>query len=884
MKKFIFLAMTMLGLGISGSSYAQSAPADPVTSTNETVYEYTMTAMSGAYASLKSNLANCVGFSSGDKVKIKLVDSGDGTTFHLVPTNKDGFTGPVGCDGTTNGTFIFFTEEGSPKTYDNWVVEKAANGYYHIKLQDNTNVAFTAFSSTKMGLFNYTGTPNNQAYQWHFYPANDNAIVAALDWDTYLPSVKEAADKVGIGYPKADASERNALKTAITNVENDASVANKQALIEAYNTFIAVTDVQMPEVGKFYKISSAFTNFGSTKDMFSALINGAQDFRWGAEDASKNSHYWTLVNVDGATKMMNANGYYVKSSGRTGNQNGDDMFTMTADKSEATTVTFTALGEGQFNITFAGSNPAHTNGHAQGNGTAGSIIAWEGGKNNASSWNMSEISGYDLYTVEITAPEGASPVATRTATSETALNGAYFVNATGITPTNTEFAADIDGYDANIVVDADNKKITVTYTLNKAAYAIQLNDACVAAAAVFGLRGPGYPLATSSAYATIADLTSELVAKCSTPELLDLTEMATLEAALNTYKATTTDIEKPVSGVAYVIKHLKYDGTYQYMTSVNGALKTNATTADNASTFIYMENTDGKGVFVNAATGKYLIYRGYSDLFQANNGAITLTSANNANAGQGQLEKKPDFGTVRLDVAGRNASGAKASSLIFTTAGDPDNCNQVFYLKSGFSNIFKIEKASDNGNTYPYNTVNLKTAGSEAYASLFLPFAVTLPEGITAYTGTVNGSSLTMTAVEGNVVPAATSVILKGTADEETLLPALVTETSTVAKGDLQGTIEEVVNPGNTYALSGANGTIGFYPYTASNLPRGKAYLTLTSGAQGLTMSFDGEATGIEGIENDTNGNKACYDLSGRRVLNPTKGLYIIGGKKVYVK
>lgn len=40
---------------------------------------------------------------------------------------------------------------------------------------------------------------------------------------------------------------------------------------------------------------------------------------------------------------------------------------------------------------------------------------------------------------------------------------------------------------------------------------------------------------------------------------------------------------------------------------------------------------------------------------------------------------------------------------------------------------------------------------------------------------------------------------------------------------------------------------------------------------------------GIEAVTT-TQGAKAIYDLSGRRVLNPAKGVYIVNGKKVYVK
>jgi hypothetical protein len=68
-----------------------------------------------------------------------------------------------------------------------------------------------------------------------------------------------------------------------------------------------------------------------------------------------------------------------------------------------------------------------------------------------------------------------------------------------------------------------------------------------------------------------------------------------------------------------------------------------------------------------------------------------------------------------------------------------------------------------------------------------------------------------------------------------------------------------------------------------------RAYFTLTTGgsAKALTFSFDDdEATGIAVLENGELNvlEGKAYDLSGRAVKNPTKGLYIIDGKKVLLK
>lgn len=68
----------------------------------------------------------------------------------------------------------------------------------------------------------------------------------------------------------------------------------------------------------------------------------------------------------------------------------------------------------------------------------------------------------------------------------------------------------------------------------------------------------------------------------------------------------------------------------------------------------------------------------------------------------------------------------------------------------------------------------------------------------------------------------------------------------------------------------------------------GKCYLKVAkTAAPAPSLSFvDGEGTtGIENIaQPSTLSNQPIYDLNGRRVAQPTKGLYIINGKKVILK
>ena len=71
----------------------------------------------------------------------------------------------------------------------------------------------------------------------------------------------------------------------------------------------------------------------------------------------------------------------------------------------------------------------------------------------------------------------------------------------------------------------------------------------------------------------------------------------------------------------------------------------------------------------------------------------------------------------------------------------------------------------------------------------------------------------------------------------------------------------------------------------AGTIKAGKALLPATevSGARELTFVFD-DATGIKQVESSKMNVEDIYNLNGQKVQNPTKGLYIMNGKKVIIK
>ena len=153
--------------------------------------------------------------------------------------------------------------------------------------------------------------------------------------------------------------------------------------------------------------------------------------------------------------------------------------------------------------------------------------------------------------------------------------------------------------------------------------------------------------------------------------------------------------------------------------------------------------------------------------------------------------------------------------------------------------------------------------------------------GLEAYVATsATAGGVTLTQV--TAVPAKTPLILKGTVDTEYSVPfatsATAPATNKLKAGDgtttIGGTsIDYVLNDGKFYRAN--EGTVAV----------GKAYLHLDAApeAHELTLIFGDDATGIQNIKVGAEDN-VYYDLQGRRVLYPKKGLYIVNGKKVILK
>ena len=94
------------------------------------------------------------------------------------------------------------------------------------------------------------------------------------------------------------------------------------------------------------------------------------------------------------------------------------------------------------------------------------------------------------------------------------------------------------------------------------------------------------------------------------------------------------------------------------------------------------------------------------------------------------------------------------------------------------------------------------------------------------------------------------------------------------------GTDANAEAPAGSYVLGNttADGLAFYHTNTATTLGALKAYIE--GGSSAKTVLFWDETNGIANLSSEKTDN-VYYDLQGRRVMNPTKGLFIVNGKKV---
>lgn len=198
-------------------------------------------------------------------------------------------------------------------------------------------------------------------------------------------------------------------------------------------------------------------------------------------------------------------------------------------------------------------------------------------------------------------------------------------------------------------------------------------------------------------------------------------------------------------------------------------------------------------------------------------------------------------------------------------------------------------------------TGTVSASGYNTFSSIF-PLDLSTISGAKAYAATsINANNAVELEEATGKVPAEYGLMVQGDANAKFTVKPTSGATAEIKNNMLVGM---PFGGQVTKATEGYNYVFG---YTDSKQPgfyqvddvlptlqTGRAYLyttqdllpTSTGGAPALTISLgDDEATGIRSIDNGKMTiDNVYYDLSGRRVAQPTKGVYVVNGKKVVIK
>lgn len=475
-------------------------------------------------------------------------------------------------------------------------------------------------------------------------------------------------------------------------------------------------------------------------------------------------------------------------------------------------------------------------------------------------WTFAPVEVSNIYNVVCNIADG---YVTYNSTSEKAKNGGFFNIATA--PAAGDFTAkELTGYDVAVSIEGNN--INVNYTYNLETVKQLANEA-------LAKTGAGYPTADA---ATRTALVAAVAG----------TDAATIATALDAYKKDKTSIQMPEDGKAYVITNIHKTGGKRYMKyqadGTSMVARDDAAELPIEATYICHKVGD-KYVFANNS-GTYLTWRGNAtdDCTNDNKGYTTSYDA--------------DYNTFTVaanpDVFGCLSFGAKR---------DHDTHTQSYYIvtrtgsfeKAGFNNYY----TDDNSSAFTFeevaypNTITFHDAqninGVSHIATFSAPFATIIPAGVKAYYVSAKGAEATMTAIEAQAIPANQGVILTSESGEAATMVPAAGETAATITGNQLGNsagAAKTLTAGEGYILG--NGTEGtaFYPCKAGSLPINKAYLLGNGGESAIAMNFGNAVTGINTIAAPASAKAPIFDLSGRRVVKATKGLYIQNGKKVIVK
>ena len=405
---------------------------------------------------------------------------------------------------------------------------------------------------------------------------------------------------------------------------------------------------------------------------------------------------------------------------------------------------------------------------------------------------------------------------------------------------------------------------------------------------------------------------------------------AETKVATPTFSPTESDFS--ASSLDVTIACETEDAAIQYSTDGENYMDYSEPITITGTTTVYAKATK-EGLTGSDVASKTYTKVDVIDVFDASaqNATFVLTKANIKNAENGFVTTSTeDWATGKtyggysgdfynMSSTGRNLTMKVSGASTFEVYVQNSTANRTYTIKVGDGDAQTIThgggEVESSGviatGTTGEITIVMAGGGSSVYP-VYIKFNPTVPitpakeyttfcsssplnfsgvDGLTAYVVTsATGGSATLQAVTD--VPASTGLILKKTSGSSFDVPVgsatSLGETNNLLVGVTTATEVTAWADGSVYNYILSDGT--FYRASGGTLAAGKAYLHCESnpesaGARGLRIVFADEATGINEVQGSKfNAQGGFYDLLGRKVAQPTKGLYIVNGRKVTIK
>ena len=815
----------------------------------------------------------------------------------IKPYNGEGKV--LGADDNGDGGTKVWAVENGTKNICEWTIEE--NGEWYNILGDGK--CFSNHGGKNSGTMGFYNDKGDGGSQFKFIPAtfeNDNPrFYQMIDLNALLPADKYiAGTSVGF-YTEASVVAYTDSKATATSLETAGSASSSAA--DCYNAYKALRSADVaveyiaPDPAKVYYIVSASTkDYCAGKYVYTLNTSATRDGNTydhrhlvfdsfaGITHKQLAAFQFEETGVVGEYKMKSLNsGLYVKS------------FAGTHMGTEAEAVKIAPYATGQLTLKVGNNAPMHAQDYCD------VIVQYAAEENGASLWIINEVTDATAFNYTLTVP--ANGVATLYLPFNVTLPEgvtAYTVDPAHILPKG-------DGtyyYDELTQVAAAGEKLAKgTAVIIKAAagtytFEATFDDTGAKTAAASALVGAYYKQTISTGYSIAVENNEPIFNAITSDTAVEPYNCWLVADGITTDKIGSNVEFQPVEiedGKVYRIYGRLSNGVLRtlYNNGAKNQIKWTSEAKSDASTlFVAQAGSDGKFTLASALANGY-----WSQDAKIEENGVELTfvngSVSNTAMIHGESERRfcvDDKGTLNYYS---NAVGDPASA----------------YVNENVTTDFVFELVEDVTVSY-----TARIGKGFAYATLYLPYAVTVPDGVTAYIAHTPTSSLIQLTEAQGVIPAKTPVVLKRDATEVTgdyvfeyttdaptnadelnslnnILTGYLIETLVEGRGGFRyymlmkyNTFEKFFWILKEYDSTGKLYTDG-EDHTHIKCSGNKAFLEMSESQASSSFSFQFTGTtGIDGVDAEGGNAESIYDLQGRKIVEITeKGVYIINGEKV---